>query len=193
MADRFPTAAIYSFEPVPATFAELKRNTANLPQVTTFNQAMGGQVGTATIHLYQTSLHSSMLTAGRTPAESVEVAVTTADAFCAARPVGVIDLLKVDVEGFEPQVLDGAAGLLAAGRVRFAYLECRFADAGQLPQADFFDLHARFVPLGYCLAGVYAESFNLTGGALHANVLFAHRPSLPASVPGAVHNITTYG
>ncbi len=193
LTGRFPRAQVYSFEPVPATFAELEANTAGLPRVTAVNQGMGSEAGRATINLYATSLHSSMLTAGRPSTASVEVDVSTVDAFCTGRSISRVDLLKVDVEGFEAQVLRGAGTVLREGRVRFVYLECRFAHSAELPQGDFFELHNLLTPLGYCLAGVYPESFNLKHGALHANVLFAHRASLPARVPGKTQNITTYG
>ena len=97
------------------------------------------------------------------------------------------------MEGFEAQVLRGAAAMLAAGRVRFVYLECRFAHSPELPQGDFYELLGILSPLGYCVAGVYPESFNLKHGSLHANVVFAHRASLPPRVPGKTLNITTYG
>ena len=193
LSDRFPTAQVYSFEPVPGTFAELKANTSGVPRVAVFNQGMGARSGRATIHLYGTSLHSSMLTAGRTPTASVDVPVTTVADFCGDQSIDRVDLLKVDVEGFESQVLAGAEPLLRAGRIRFVYLECRFAHSPDLPQGDFFELFAYMAPLNYCVAGVYAESFNLKHGALHANIVFAHRPSLPNRVPGRIVNVSDHG
>lgn len=46
-----------------------------------------------------------------------EVQVTRLDPFCAAQGLSRIDLLKVDVEGAELEVLQGAEGLLAAGAI----------------------------------------------------------------------------
>jgi hypothetical protein len=54
------------------------------------------------------------------------VAVKTLDACLADWQVETIDLLKIDVEGFEPRVLAGAAGALAAGRIRA--ILCEFND-----------------------------------------------------------------
>ncbi|WP_051299438.1 FkbM family methyltransferase [Arthrobacter castelli] len=40
--------------------------------------------------------------------------MTTIDAWCQAHDIDTVSFIKVDVEGFEPKVLDGAAGTIAA-------------------------------------------------------------------------------
>lgn len=185
----FPAARIHCFEPAPGTFVELKRNTAALPQVTAYNQALGAAIGTATMHLSAQTTTSSLVGSTAATGPTTEVAVNTVDAFCAAQHIEHIDLLKVDVEGFESQVIAGAAAMLHGGRIRFLYLECSFVPTPQLPHGDFFDLFNALSPLGYCLVCVYPESFSLAAGSLLCNALFAQKPSLPTSVPGAIQNI----
>jgi FkbM family methyltransferase len=51
------------------------------------------------------------------------VSVRTIDDFCAEQAIAEIDLLKIDTEGYDLQVLEGARSLLTRGRVRFVYSE----------------------------------------------------------------------
>jgi FkbM family methyltransferase len=46
------------------------------------------------------------------PVDHVDVQATTLDAYCGAAHIGHIRLLKLDLEGAEPDALDGAVGLL---------------------------------------------------------------------------------
>ncbi len=67
-----------------------------------------------------------------------DVAATTLDAFCEARGLDAIHLVKIDVEGHEARVLQGMDGLLRAGRVRHLFVELNattLAAAGTNPRA----------------------------------------------------------
>jgi hypothetical protein len=49
--------------------------------------------------------------------------MTTVDRYCTENEVAGIDLLKLDVEGHELDVLDGAAGMLSERRIRLIAFE----------------------------------------------------------------------
>jgi hypothetical protein len=53
----------------------------------------------------------------------MRVPVTTLDRFAATRGIDRVSLLKIDVEGFEPEVLRGAKGLLRAGAIDLVLFE----------------------------------------------------------------------
>jgi len=53
----------------------------------------------------------------------MQVPVTTLDRFAASRGIERIGLLKIDVEGFEPEVLRGTSGLLRAGAIDLILFE----------------------------------------------------------------------
>jgi len=59
----------------------------------------------------------------RTDSLVTEVPVRTLDEICREHAVEHIDVLKIDVEGFEPFVIQGAAELFAAGRVGAGVME----------------------------------------------------------------------
>jgi FkbM family methyltransferase len=76
------------------------------------------------------------------------ITLDTLDAFCAARNIGQIDFLKLDVEGHELEVLRGAGRLIEQGKIRFIQFEfggCNI-DARTF-FADFF----RLLESKYCL------------------------------------------
>lgn len=65
-----------------------------------------------------------------------------------------VDLLKIDAEGFELEVLRGAAELLRQRRVRSIFAECRFART-QANQVLFEDLDRTLVAAGFLFSGFY--------------------------------------
>jgi FkbM family methyltransferase len=186
----FPECQVFSFEPVPHTFEMLRRATSGDPKIEALNYAMGQARGKAMIYTGNNSSTNTMLECGRDASgNAVEVQVETIDMFCEDRRIDSVDLLKIDVEGFELPVLRGAERMLRDGRVGFVYAECDFAKNPDTPHANFFDLHDRLSPLGYCLVSFYPEAFSLKHGSCHGNALFGARHSLPSCVDGAVRNI----
>jgi FkbM family methyltransferase len=185
----FPQSRIYSFEPVKRTFAELQQMAASIPAVSVFNQAMGDAPGTATIYLAKESGSNSMVPGQDSSLGKETVEVDTIDRFCADQKIDAIDLLKIDVEGFELPVLRGAERMLNDGRIRFIYAECEFTSAINAPHATFVSLYDALSRYDYSVAGIYSEAFDLSRGALLANVLFARRSMLPGTASGRIRNI----
>lgn len=110
-------AAIFAFEPDPASYRLLRRNLeANgAKRVTALNVALGDQVATAQLHRYKDANNGRhTLLEGNTSGGLVEVAVDTLERFWRAQALGArpIGLLKIDVEGYEFFVLRGAGELL---------------------------------------------------------------------------------
>ena len=187
-AAAFPEATIFTFEPFPESFVRLRAAVARRERIRAFNVALGAAPGTAPLNVTPSAGNNSLLPTPTATAR-VEVPVDTVDAVAAAQGVVAIDLLKMDVEGSELQVLDGAAGLLRAGRIRFVLAECVFAPDPDWPLTSFFDLHARLESAGFCFVASYAESFVLRHGSALSNVLWALRSRLPVAAPGRVRTI----
>lgn len=80
--------------------------------------------------------------------------------------------MKIDVQGYELEVLRGAEGLLE----RFATIlvECSFVEryAGQPPAEEVIRYLAE---RGFRLAGVFSPAYNETGQCLQADALFERR------------------
>src|SRR5713226_9418758 len=184
-ASAFPMATIFSFEPVPTSFERLIRSTKHIERIKPFNLAMGDAAGVVTMHLTDSAGSNSIVRVGSVIG-AVDVSIDTIDAFASRQETGMIDLLKIDVEGYELQVLRGATRRLSEGRIRFVFAECVFSPNSELPHTSFFDLHRALEEAGFCFVSYYAEGFNLRLGCAQGNVLYALRSTLPRSAPGRV-------
>jgi FkbM family methyltransferase len=124
---------VHAFEPTPRTCDLLRRNLSvnGLAGVKVFASALGAEPGTARLRVHHEMSGLNTLASRdvrwnrRTLAadEIIEVPITTLDLHAAAERIERIDFLKIDVEGFELDVLRGARGLLKDGRVARILLE----------------------------------------------------------------------
>lgn len=169
----FPDVQIHCFEPVPATFERLCRRVGPLGG-RCVQQAMGRSPGEATINVAANSLTNSIV---RKLDGSTEqpISLTTVDAYTAAHGIDVIDLLKIDTEGFETEVLAGAARCFAESRVRFVLIEAGFHFEGPA-HVHFERLHEQLRGHGFDLFGFYHQTPCWSGASRlrFADALFAH-------------------
>jgi FkbM family methyltransferase len=117
------TGAVHSFEPTPRTFAQLQKNTKELPHVTINNAAIAATPGTLTFADYGAgySAYNSASQAGaqdttRTPQKLTVPSLSLTD-YCHEHTL-TPNLIKIDAEGFEHEVLMGATALLGQGGAR---------------------------------------------------------------------------
>jgi FkbM family methyltransferase len=168
---------IWSFEPAAAQFGACRKAAAQDPAWSVKRCAIGAKAGTMTLRVSENSLYSSFLPVLRrgTDAKPVaaqvaaeEVPVRTLDAITAslAGPPGV----KIDVQGFEGQVLDGAAE--SASRMVYLEMELSLVPVyeGEPLYREMLD---RITGLGFRLAMVEPVWPDIaTGEALQFNGLF---------------------
>jgi len=119
---------VHAFEPGPNNLPYIRENLSQAANATLFEQGVGASPGRLTLYTEElTGQNNSfvqdyaMFEANKAAAfseasvEAVEVQVVTLDSHCAThglRPAFV----KIDVEGFELQALEGASELLHSGR-----------------------------------------------------------------------------
>lgn len=122
---------VVAFEPHPRTFAQLQDNLAHWrdsPRLTLHNLAVGTEAGTLELFDYEgegSSVHASVYAEvisqmHRQAPVAHQVKVVSLDAVDLA---GSIALIKIDVEGHELAVLQGARQTLASHRPRYIMLE----------------------------------------------------------------------
>ena len=150
--------AIVSCEPLSDAFEHLRRRAAHDPQWEAVRTAVGAAPGTAEINVSANSVSSSLLTMTRAHTDAAPgseaiatetVPVTTVAELVEARALDPDrTLLKIDTQGYEAPVLDGAGPLV--GRLAAISLELSFVPlyAGQ---QLFDDLVARLRGAGYAL------------------------------------------
>ncbi len=122
LASRYVGAAgrVLAIEPSPYAYRKLRQLVTenHLHNVSTFPVALADVPGTAELRLeFESRNHApTMLYVANSTA--TPVGVTTLDRVAQENGIRTIDLLKLDVEGYEPKVLAGASTLLASGSIR---------------------------------------------------------------------------
>jgi FkbM family methyltransferase len=163
---------IYAFEPHPATYIKLQGaalGTQILPVKAALSDSVcvtklydrSGGVGTS-----HASLSSEIFSEiHRVDFQASDVHVTTLDEFCKSNNVKNIDFLKIDVEGYELNVLRGAANILSERSVRVIQFEFTQLNAVlRVFFRDFYDLLAkdydiyRLLPYGLQTISTYEPS-----------------------------------
>lgn len=121
-----PNASIFSFEPNPATFQNLQSLSQTNPNIRIYNTALGTDVGTNEFYFRQDNAKSGEATFfkdvwievhGFSDIKNCKVQVNTLDNFCSENHISRIDFLKIDTEGYEMKVLQGAENLLKTGKI----------------------------------------------------------------------------
>ena len=144
-------ARIHAFEPQKKAFQELVTRFAGNDRIAINNVALGRVPGE--MALYGTSADTGMASlvnrnlahVGLSSSFQETVKVERLADYCTARGVGRIDLLKMDVEGFELEVLAGAEELFTEGRVALCSFEfggCNLDSRTFL--RDFFEFFTKY-------------------------------------------------
>lgn len=116
-----PDATIYSFEPLNDCYQTLLSNTKEINRIKSFNLALGSQTGEALIHHNEFSPSSSLLDMNSLhkiafpyTQKSVQekVKISSLDEMAGMMECNKKVLLKIDVQGYELEVLKGAESSL---------------------------------------------------------------------------------
>ena len=122
------TKHVHGFEPHPENI-EMTRDQVKLRKtknITLSQLALGKEPGTLQLHVKNFHGHHSLgNTAAGPTVEKIDVEVDTVDRYCSTRGIDRIDFLKIDVEGFEDDVLKGATSMLKDHRIGFVLFELR--------------------------------------------------------------------
>ena len=150
-------AKVLAFEPVPATFERLRENLAPYQnRIVIENKGVGSANGILSIHYNpEASAHASF----SNEIEAIDyisndfksdVEVVTLDSYCASHGMTDIDFIKIDTEGFESEVFQGAAETLKNIQPKFIEIEFNWHQlfkkttlnyfSEQLPNYDVYQL-----------------------------------------------------
>jgi len=178
----YPRAEIHCFEPYPPSFSQLSAALSTDPHMSLHPTALSSAAGRALLKVNRNAETNSLLPsdrrAGRYWGEGVleteteiEVPVQTLDGFCAERSIERIDVLKLDVQGAEYAVLEGAATLLSAARIGVIYMEAIIAPTyvGQRRLVDYLALTSE---KGYELFDFYNPT-RRNGRLIQSDIIFA--------------------
>lgn len=144
--------SIHAFEPDPAVAAQLRARFPDEPGLVVEPIALSDRPGSAPFYQNRRDTVSSLHDASDRPRTHgdqglkgvIEVPLDTVDAYCAARNIGRIDLLKVDAEGHDHRVLQGAARMIREGRV--GAIQFEFSEMNITSGATFMMFWERLSP-----------------------------------------------
>ena len=177
-----PRLEVHCFEPSAGTYERLAARFAQSKNVTLNRLGLSARAGEASLHLFEGQSDTSSLYAGAgftAPAGSESVRLETLDGYCAARGISRIDYLKIDTEGHEYAVLEGARAMLSGGRIGRIQLEYGpgYLEAG----VTLRDVFRYLTPLGYAAHKILPRGLEAVGAYSAAvenfrlsNWLFVH-------------------
>ena len=174
----FPDARIISFEPLPQPARQFRAVFSHDSRVELHECAIAPKHGCAPLHISKRDDSSSLLPIGALQSHifpgtqeigTATVAVAPLDEYVTDKDLDAPALLKLDVQGFELQALQGCERLLS--RFAFVYVECSYIElyAGQaLADEVIAWLHDR----GFSHAGTYNLQRDSRGNAVQGDFLF---------------------
>ena len=173
----YPEAQIYAFEPSPIICDLLSEQYAGNDRVSVFRVALAEQEGMRALHIHHPTEETSLLRVtdeyrerGVMHTQDVWTTVTTLDLFCSRQAIGRIDVLKLDVQGAELLVLEGARDLFDEGRVGLVFAEMNFWEQYQ-GQCWWYEVGAWLAGYGFELRELAPQWRH--GYVSHANGVFA--------------------
>ena len=173
---------IYSFEPVESTFQILQSNTAGISNIECSPIGFGDQPQTINMYLHDLSTINSVSSQANVPRTEGQktqlVKIVRLDDFCKDRGIEQIDLLKIDVEGFDLNVLQGATRMLSERKVRYIFIEVTFdtADAHHVSYQEIADFLA---PYNFKIHGFYNQNLFLGSPVMnYCDALFHLQPAI---------------
>jgi FkbM family methyltransferase len=149
----FPDAQFYCFEPEERNFGELQNNTTRLKHVHLFKTALGNIKGKGSLML---SDDHTMHRIGHTYSDGIDVDIETIDGICEKYGVGEIDILKIDTEGYDLKVVEGALDMLTEQKISIIYTEAGVS-AHNDRHVPLWKLSNYLLSLNYHIFGIYEQ------------------------------------
>ncbi len=131
----FPAARVWAFEPGPENYARLSVRFAGDRRVLPVQAALSDTAGEQNLAVTDADMTHSLLpldAASPYPdypirqIGEIHVKTVTVDGFCRDAGIEQINVLKLDVQGFEGPILRGAGKLLQEGRIDLVFTELNF-------------------------------------------------------------------
>jgi FkbM family methyltransferase len=174
----FPAARVYAFEPLNEPATTFRQVFATDPQVILRELAVGPNDEDTFIHVSQADDSSSLLPIGSMQSqlfpgtaekEKRKTIVKRLDSVLCREDIESPALLKIDVQGFEKDVLEGCRELLPS--FSYVYVECSFLEL-YIGQALAHEIISFLSEFGFLLSGIYNLYYDKTGLAIQGDFLF---------------------
>lgn len=177
-------AKVISFEPLPRASKVFRNVFSRDSSVKLHEAAIGNVSGRKLMHLSAHDDSSSLLEIGEIQClifpgtqeiDTLDVKVGALGEFCTIDEIVRPAMLKLDVQGYELQALEGCKGLISS--FDYVYSECSFVElyTGQKLAWEIIEwLSAK----DFCLMGVFNLTYDSRGQAVQADFLFGRKDNL---------------
>jgi FkbM family methyltransferase len=177
-----PNIHIYGFEPIPEVFNSLQERFVETNEVELYNLALGNFDGIVDFNENDYSYSSSILPIGEIHVnefphtrnfKKLEVQITSLDSVFNNKKIERPILVKVDVQGYEEQVISGGKNTFA--QADFVIIELSFCEL-YLGQVLFESVYKELSEIGLCYAGCVSQLYSpINDKILQQDALFVRR------------------
>lgn len=157
LANLFPDADIYAFEPIKSEYKRIEHSTNNLKRVTVINAALNNKNGTIPFYINKSSPTSSMLPLSAigkktvpSSAKRTMVQAITLDDYFRNKKLKYPIFIKIDVQGAEKIVFEGGKNFL--GNTSVIHIETGFESVYE-NQCLFGDIYKMLTDYGFVYHG----------------------------------------
>ena len=181
----FKKSNIYCFEPFIPSFEELKKNTARFNNISIFNMAFSNVSGQIDFHVNNFPPTNSILATHPDSnknwgeglldtKEKIKVKSITLDEFIDEYGIEKIDILKLDTQGSEYQILEGASKSIEQNKISLIYLEIIIMSTYQ-QQKSFDEILLLLRNKGFTLYNLYNYSYTNLGELRQVDAIFIRK------------------
>ncbi len=174
----FKDAQIFAFEPLSKPFRALRNIFVHDCMITLYQMAIGSAIISQQMHISQRDDSSSLLPItdlqnkvfpGTKEKAIINVNVKPLDSILKKHAIRHPALLKIDVQGYELEVLKGCKDILSL--LNYVYVECSYQELYQgQPLAS--EIISFLNQQGFDLTGVYNTNYDELGRAIQSDMFF---------------------
>jgi len=180
--DLFKNSTIYCFEPYASSYETLKKMTGGHKNIKCYNVALSNLTGKVDFHVNQYYPTNSILATHIDSSKNwndvvfvtkdlIKIDSLTLDDFVAKNHIDEIDILKMDTQGTEYQILEGASKCLEQKKICLIYLEIILMPT-YVNQKNFDEILLLLRRKGFSLFNLYNLSYTNSGELRQVDAVF---------------------
>ncbi len=170
----FPAATVYAFEPLPSVYKTLAANVGTLENVICIQKAVGERNEVIYIPSIKSDTIQTVRVLGlacQASQADVKIEVLTIDRFVEQQDIPILDIIKTDTEGYDLDVLKGAAGILKQQRIKYVLSEVSIHESDS-QHTNLFVLRDFLKVFGYSFCSFFDGYHDENGRIPYFNALF---------------------
>jgi len=165
--NRIKNVKLHCFEPTQESVVALKKNLSKYKDVTINALALGKESKTCNFYTYggqenlnrmykNTSIHGGSKSDDNPAIENIEI--VTLDQYCLNKKFDIIDILRIDVNGYDLEVLKGAKNMLEQKKIKYINLSFYTVHKDDNDMGSLSEINQELLGYGYRL-GLFYNGF----------------------------------